>query len=478
MGLLANFYRTGTAVLANGHAVKAGLPRFEAGKFGGSRALRLTSADAEACSVPAAELFAAEAGTIEAWIYLDATTGTRVILDSRIPGDGFSATKRLVVLVNAGTLEFQYWNGAAVRTLSGGAIAATTWTHVAVSWSSAGGKVYKNGAPIASHADVPDLSVTTFGIGCRLDNTLQIGGRLGGLRFTRGAARPDADILAAYNSNAQFVEDAGVVTVFSFDGTTRALLTPNKHQVTPESAFLLPATVSPSPAAATDYVAANAADYEFPLLPHRSTSTAQQTLTFDFGAVVNFRALFLALVNYEHFQLATSYDNAAYSDVPGSPFVAAVDDNDQYRKWGKEVSVSGRYVRLTIPAQLPDNNVGYFETPLVMFAGDLDALEVNPSWGASFGVAYPYESGDASAHDEIQAKGERYATLQIRGDVPSPMSREWKQMSALGNHRKFLLFQNLGKSQEVYLFRPDGSVQWQEESGYNAFSMSWKEHIN
>lgn len=477
MSLLANFYRTGTALLANGHTVKAGLPRFEAGKFGGSRALRLTSADAEACSVPAGELFDAQAGTIEAWIYLDATSDTRVILDARIPGDGFSATKRLVIFVNAGNLEFQYWNGAAVRTLSGGAIAATTWTHIGATWSSAGGKVYKNGLPIASHADIPDLAVATFGIGCRLDNTQQIGGRLGGLRFSRGVARSDVDILAAYNSNAQFVEDADVATVFSFDGTMRALLTLNKHQLASESSFLVPTTVTAS-TTAVDYTAANAADYEFPLLPHRSTNTAQTTITFDFGAVVNFRALFLALVNYEHFQLATSYDNSAYSDVPSSPFVAAIDDNDQYRKWGKEVSVSGRYVRLTIPAQLPDNNAAYFETPLVMFAGDLGALEVNPSWGVNFGVAYPYESGDASAHDEIQAKGDRYATLQIRGDVPSQLSAEWKRISALGNHRKFLLFQNLGKSQEVYLFRPDGSVQWQEEPGYNAFSMSWKEHIN
>lgn len=478
MALLANFWRTGTATLANGATVKAGLPRFEAGKFAGSRALRLTSADAEACSVPAAALFDAQAGTTEAWIYLDATTGTRVILDSRIPGDGFSSTKRFVILVNAGILEYQYWNGASVRTLNGGAIAATTWTHIGVTWSSAGGKVYKNGVPIASHADIPDLAATTLGVGCRVDNTQQIGGRLGGLRFSRGVVRSEADILAAYNSNAQFVADADVTTVFSFDGTTRALLTANKHQIAPESSFLIPTTVTASPAAATDYAAANVVDYEFPLLPHRSTSTAQQVITFDFGAVVNLRAMFLALVNYEHFQLATSYDNSVYSDVPGSPFVAAIDDNDQYRKWGKEVSVSGRYVRLTIPAQLPDNNAGYFETPLVMFLGDLDALEVNPSWGVSFGVAYPYESGDASAHDEVQAKGERYATLQIRGDVPSELSAEWKRLSALGNHRKFLLFQNLGQSQEVYLFRPDGGAQWQEQSGYNAFSLTWREHVN
>lgn len=477
MALLANFYRTGTAVLANGATVKAGLPRFEAGKFAGSRALRLTTADAEACTVSASDLFDAQVGTVEAWLYLDAVSGVQTILDSRLPGDSFGVTKRLVIRVNAGTLEFQYWNGAAVRTLNGGAVAATTWTHIGATWSSAGGKVYKNGAVIASHADIPDLAAVTFGLGCRLDNTLQINGRLGGLRFTRGVARSDADILAAYNTNAQFFEDSDNATVFSFDGTTRALLTPSKHQLAPESSFLLPATVTAS-TSAVDYAAANAADYEFPLLPHRSTSTAQTTLTFDFGAVVNFRAVFLALVNYEHFQLATSYDNSVYSDVPGSPFIAAIDDNDQYRKWGNEVSVSGRYVRLTIPAQLPDNNAGYFETPLLMWAGDLDALEVNPSWGVTFGLAYPYENGDASAHDEIQAKGERYATLQIRGDVPSQLSREWKELSALGNHRKFLLFQNLEKSHEVYLFRPDGGAQWQEASGYNAFSQAWKEHVN
>jgi hypothetical protein len=48
----------------------------------------------------------------------------------------------------------------------------------------------------------------------------------------------------------------------------------------------------------------------------------------------------------------------------------------------------------------------------------------------------------------------------------------------VGDHRKFLLLTNLGKSQECYLMRPAGGLGWEEQSGHNAFSATWREHIN
>lgn len=433
--------------------------------------------NAEACAAPA-DLFDPAAGTIEVWIYLESIGVNQIIIDARQPGETFGNTNRLLLRIENGTLIFYYWNGASMRALNGGAVSAGVWTHVAATWSSAGGAVYRNGASQATHGDAPSLTAPPrLGIGARLDNTQQLNGLLGGLRITTGRARSPAEILAAFNANAQFTEDGPDATVFTFDGTMRALLPSNRIQFAPESSFLIPTSVTATTSAA-NYPATNSIDYEFPLLPHRTTNLNQTTLTFDFGDVVNFRAIAVAFVNWEGFQLATSYDGVTYTNLAGSPFAALKDETDQFRKWGQAVVASGRYARIIIPAQLPDENAGYFETPLVIFADDLNALEVNPAWGAQVGLGYNYESAAAGGHDEPQALGKQYLTLQVRGEIEREKSNDWLQLSALGNHQKFLLLQNFGKSQEAYLMRTDGRATWEEQSGFNAFSLSFREHIN
>jgi hypothetical protein len=432
----------------------------------------------ERCLVPATALFDPAAGTVEAWIWCQSIASTRIIFDTRHLGDGLISNNKCILrLTDPGTLNFYYWNGSALRTLAGGTVSAGAWTHVAASWSSTGGKVYRNGALIASHADLPALvAVPRINVGGRADGADMLNGLLSGLRFTRGRARTDADILAAYNSNVQFTEDGDDTTVFSFDGTLRSLLPARMIQVAPESSFLVPTTVTAS-TSATNFPASNSADYEFPLRSHRTTTTAQATLTFDFGDVVNFRAAFVALGNWEWGKLEISYDGVTYVAVSVSPFACDV-DADQYRKWGNEINASGRYARVTIPVQQIDAGAGYFETPLVIFTDDLDALAANPNWGANLNLAYPYESGDAGAHDEVQARGKQYVTMQVRAQSSRTRSTEWLQLMALGNHRKFLLFANLGNPAESYLMRSEGSVQWEEQAGYNAISMTWREHIN
>jgi hypothetical protein len=154
------------------------------------------------------------------------------------------------------------------------------------------------------------------------------------------------------------------------------------------------------------------------------------------------------------------------------------DEVDQYRKWGQALVAQGRYVRIIIPSQRTDADATYYETPLVVFASDLNALRANPSWGAQFGIDFNYETATAGGHDELQALGKQYATLQVRGEIERGKENEWLQLSALGNHQKILLFQNLGKSQEVYLMRSDGRASWEEQSGYTVFSLTFKEHIN
>jgi hypothetical protein len=283
--------------------------------------------------------------------------------------------------------------------------------------------------------------------------------------------------LSTYLSGVQFTEGAGDTTVFSFDGTTRSLL-PATHRIIQQSAFLEPLTVTAS-STAVDYSALNSADWEFPLLSHRSANTSLTTLTFDFGAVVNFRAVFIALVNWEGAFLATSFDNNTYVDVEGSPFICDIDQADQYRKWGSELNVSGRYAQITIPTQVTDNNAPYFETPLVIFAGDCNALAANANWGMTFRIDYPYQNSNAGAHDEVQAQGKQFLAVEVRGDpIRGVESIEWQQLAALGNHQKFLFFANLGNPAESYLMRSEGNVTWEEQSGYNAFSMTWQEHIN
>lgn len=432
------------------------------------------------CLVPTSRIFDPAAGTVEAWVRVSAVTESHMIFDTRQVGDSLSSTNRCFLRTNgpAGDLSLRYWQGSSLTDVIGGSITPGQWTHVAASWGIGGGTLYVAGTAVATLASIPVLIQSPrLALGGRVDGAETSSGLLlGGMRFTRGRARTGTEILAAYNSNAQFVEDGTDTTVFSFNGTMRSLLPARMVQVAPEPSFLVPTTVTAS-TSATDYPASNSADWEFPLRSHRTTSTAQATLTFDFAAVVNFRACFVALANWEGGNLATSYDGVTYVDVTVSPFACDV-DVDQYRKWGGEINASGRYARVTIPAQAIDAVAPYFETPLIVFADDLDALTANPNWGMQVSLEHEYESGNAGGHDEVQARGKQYVKMQVRAQAVRGQSTEWQHLMALGNHQKFLLFANLGNPAESYLMRSDGAVQWEEQAGYNAISMTWREHIN
>lgn len=434
----------------------------------------------ERCLVPATALFDPAAGTVEAWIRIEAATiATAILFDTRHVGDALASNERVFLrLDTASLLAFRYWNGSALRGLTGGTVSAGVWTHIAASWGSSGGKVYRDGALIASHADVPVLAAVPRGsIGGRADGVEMLNGLLGGMRFTRGRARTDAEILAAYTAGVQFVED-GDSTVFSFDGTLRSLLAKQTLRVASAAEFLTPVSVTAS-TSATNYPASNSTDVEFPLRSHRTTSTAQATLTCDFGAAVNFRALFVFGTNWEWGQLSTSVDNVTYVDVATSPFACAVDPADGYRKCGLEFVACGRYARVTMPVQVIDGLAAYFETPLLIFVGALDGFAFNVKWGSTLSVARPYQQSEAGAHDEVRARGQQGVTMQLRGDIPpGAPSADWQALATLGHHRKFLLFNNMGNPAEAYLMRTEGTVSWEEQAGYNAFSVTVREHIN
>ena len=435
----------------------------------------------EACAAPADRLYAPSAGTWEAWIYLDSAVGLQLIVDTRPPGEASSTTNRALLRIDSGVVKFFYWNtSAALQTLTGGAVSLGVWMHVAASWSAAGGRIYHNGAFIAASANAPSLADTPrIMIGSIYNNTSSwLNGRIGGLRFTRGRARTDADILAAYNSNAQFTEDGDDTTVFTFDASTRSLLPSGLVQFAPDSAFVLPTSVTAS-TSATNYPATNIIDYEFPRLPHRTTTVSQSTLTFDFGDVINIRGMLIALTNWEGFLMEESNDGTTYTAVAGSPFAVRLDVTNGYRKWGGVLAVSARYLKVTIVAQVVDGNATYFETPLVIFASDLDALGANPNWGATLGVGIDVENGTAGGHDEPQALGVQYATLQIRGEaLRGKQSDDWTRLARLGNHQKLLFFQNFGNTSEAYLMRTDGRITWEEQSGQSIFAVNLREHIN
>jgi hypothetical protein len=158
-------------------------------------------------------------GTIECSIQLDRTPGTQnqVILDVNGP---VNRSLRVYIRASDSRLVTEYGTGSAVVTLvSTSTFAAMTWYGIAVRWSAAGVKQFRNGADEGSSATAPNIGFAErVWLGSQADGTLQLDGRIDDVRVS-STAHSDAAISADYSAGTALPEVVDTTAKVSCDGT-------------------------------------------------------------------------------------------------------------------------------------------------------------------------------------------------------------------------------------------------------------------
>jgi len=173
--------------------------------------------------------------TIEAFIYLNNTTGAKVILDHRVTETEFSPT----LYLDGSTLKY-YTNGA--DRISGGTLLTNTWYHVAVSRQGTSTKLWLDGVQIGStYTDSNDYGGSKpLRIGANVSGVIPFSGYIDEVRITKGFARytgtytvPTAEFgsdintslllhLNGTNGSTTFTDDAvGTQDIRFFNGATQ-----------------------------------------------------------------------------------------------------------------------------------------------------------------------------------------------------------------------------------------------------------------
>jgi hypothetical protein len=173
--------------------------------------------------------------TIEAFIYLNNTTGTKSVLDHRTSGTEFSPT----VYIDGSTLKY-FTNGA--DRISGGTLVTNTWHHIAVSRQGTSTKLWLDGVQIGStYTDSNDYGGSKpLRIGANVSGIIPFNGYIDEVRITKGFARytgtytvPTAEFssdintslllhLNGTNGSTNFTDDAvGTQDIRFFNGATQ-----------------------------------------------------------------------------------------------------------------------------------------------------------------------------------------------------------------------------------------------------------------
>jgi len=133
--------------------------------------------------------------TIEAWVYLANTTGTKAIYSHSVANVGTYGY--FLFYVSGSSLGFYVRpsTGAAEAGLIAGTISATTWTHVAVSVDNNSARLFINGAQVGSTTSVSATTYTPIysTVGADIVQGYAFNGYIDDLRITKGFARYTAN---------------------------------------------------------------------------------------------------------------------------------------------------------------------------------------------------------------------------------------------------------------------------------------------
>jgi hypothetical protein len=137
--------------------------------------------------------------TIEFWLYLNSTSGLRILLDFR----GSTETAFPVLYVNSGTLTYY----VEADRITGSSLSTSTWYHIALSRSGTNTKLFVNGTQSGStYTDstnyansstrTPVIGANSYTFGGNVIGWYALDGHIDDFRITKGFARYTANFTA------------------------------------------------------------------------------------------------------------------------------------------------------------------------------------------------------------------------------------------------------------------------------------------
>jgi hypothetical protein len=199
-GLLANF--TNAAILDNAmmndlETVGNAQISTTQSKFGGSSMYFDGTGDYLVSNAATTDLYAFGTGdfTIELWVYLNTTSGTPIIYDSR-PASTNGAQPTLYM--NGAVITYFTNNG---NRITGSSLSTSTWYHIALTRSGTSTKLFVDGTQVGStYTDSTNYSNSAnrplIGVDSASGNTNYFNGYINDLRVTKGIARYTANFTA------------------------------------------------------------------------------------------------------------------------------------------------------------------------------------------------------------------------------------------------------------------------------------------
>ena len=210
---------------------------------------------------------------------------------------------------------------------------------------------------------------------------------------------------------------------------------------------------------ATGYPFLNALDYEKPWLKWRSSSTAAQTITLNFSGEINCMAIFGA--NFETIEIAGAGGTLGYM----RPF-------GEYRRLFPFYSTSNSKT-FVIPTQTPTDGEDYFTLGAIII-GNYVTLTRRPYYPLNKQLIMPVsEITLESGLPKKIAKGNCYHSISLnRRAMNVTQLNEFRDvMRTRGKVDPFVLYENLGEIEKVFLVRRISDFSYSEE-GYHDFQDS------
>lgn len=190
----------------------------------------------------------------------------------------------------------------------------------------------------------------------------------------------------------------------------------------------------------------------------RSQNLNQFAIVFDYASTKQFRGFALFNTNFRSVTVAHSANNSAYTTI-ANVRAPELDEWDGFVKVFHQATFANRYIRLTIPTQgTYPNPAAYFELGYFGAFDNIYEFPVAPNIPMQRNIQTSFIR---SGEDMAPGGGPLYLTDEYQMIIKNGQSSQMKTIVRAGEHKPFLWYNNLGNTQEVYLFRYSGGMRFQ-----------------
>ena len=153
--------------------------------------------------------------TLEAFVYLNNTSGSKTIFDFRS-----NSPTEISPVVNIDGSDIRYYVNGVAEITGAAALTATTWHHIAISRTAGVSKLFVDGAQVgSSYTDGNDFPTRGITIGAAFDGNSEINGFIDEVRVSKGTSRYNAGFTP---TTVQFLADEFTSLLLHMEGANGA----------------------------------------------------------------------------------------------------------------------------------------------------------------------------------------------------------------------------------------------------------------